>query len=55
LPKNGDRHPWRVLQNYTAEKKILTQDPVDDGVMIFSAPAFAGAHREAEETLIAAE
>ena len=55
LPKNGDRHPWRVLQNYAAEKKILTQDPVDDGVMIFSAPAFAGAHREAEETLIAAE
>ncbi len=36
LPKNGDKHPWRVLQNYTAEKKILTQDPVDDGVMVFS-------------------
>jgi monooxygenase len=35
LPKNGDRHPWRVLQNYTAEKKILTQDPVDDGVLVF--------------------
>ncbi|NJM50175.1 MAG: NAD(P)/FAD-dependent oxidoreductase [Sphingomonadales bacterium] len=36
LPKNGDRHPWRVLQNYAAEKKILTKDPVDDGVMLFS-------------------
>lgn len=36
LPKNGDRHPWRVLQDYAAEKKILTQEPVDDGVLVFS-------------------
>ncbi len=36
LPKNGTRAPWQVLQNYTAEKKILTKDPVDDGVMIFT-------------------
>jgi monooxygenase len=36
LPKNGDRHPWRVQQNYMAEKKILTQDAVDDGIMLFS-------------------
>jgi hypothetical protein len=55
LPKNGDRHPWRVLQNYTAEKKILTQDPIDDGVMVFSAPHFAGNHNADTETLIAAE
>jgi hypothetical protein len=55
LPKNGDRHPWRVLQNYAAEKKILTQDPVDDGVMVFSAPQFTQAHAENTETLIAAE
>jgi hypothetical protein len=43
------------LQNYTAEKKILTQDPIDDGVMVFSAPHFAGVHNENTETLIAAE
>jgi hypothetical protein len=55
LPKNGDRHPWRVLQNYAAEKKILTQDPVDDGVMVFSAPQYTRAHNENTETLIAAE
>jgi cation diffusion facilitator CzcD-associated flavoprotein CzcO len=36
LPKNGDRHPWRLLQDYAADKKILTQEPVDDGVMVFS-------------------
>jgi monooxygenase len=54
LPKNGDRHPWRVLQNYTAEKKILTQDPVDDGVLLFFGPQ-AAAKADVIETLIAAE
>ncbi len=57
LPKNGDRHPWRVLQNYAAEKKILTKEPVDDGVMIFSAPGRRDALFEAglAETLLAAQ
>ena len=54
LPKNGDRHPWRVLQDYAAEKKILTQDPVDDGVMLFSGPTVA-AKPQPLETLMAAE
>jgi len=54
LPKNGDRHPWRVLQNYVAEKKILSEDPVDDGVMVFSNPAVAQRDKVAE-TLLAAE
>lgn len=53
LPKNGDRHPWRVLQDYAAEKKILTKEPVDDGVMMFSGPKPAVVHHE--EELIAAE
>jgi UDP-galactopyranose mutase len=35
LPKNGDRHSWRMLQDYAAEKKNLNQEPVDDGVMVF--------------------
>jgi monooxygenase len=54
LPKNGDRHPWRVLQHYAAEKKILTQDPVDDGVLVFSGPT-AAAKADPVKTLIAAE
>jgi monooxygenase len=54
LPVNGDRHPWRVLQHYLAEKKILTKDPVDDGVMVFSGPV-AAAKEEPVETLMAAE
>lgn len=54
LPKNGDRHPWRVLQDYKAEKKILTQEPVDDGVIQFSGPKAVAAAGKPEE-LIAAE
>jgi cation diffusion facilitator CzcD-associated flavoprotein CzcO len=54
LPVNGDRHPWRVLQHYLAEKKILTKEPVDDGVMVFSGPV-AAAIAEPVEALIAAE
>jgi monooxygenase len=38
LPANGDRHPWRVVQDYRVEKRILTQEPVDDGVMVFTSP-----------------
>ncbi len=55
LPKNGDRHPWRVLQNYAAEKKILTQEPVDDGVMVFSRSKSGVANNDASQTLEAAE
>ena len=55
LPKNGDRHPWRVLQDYAAEKKILTQDAVVDGVMVFSRPEKVVKPQQEIETLLAAE
>lgn len=56
LPVNGDRHPWRVLQDYRAEKKILTKDAVDDGTLAFSNPAAVpAAANEAEAELVAAE
>jgi cation diffusion facilitator CzcD-associated flavoprotein CzcO len=56
LPANGDRHPWRVLQDYHAEKKILTKDPVDDGTLVFSNPSTAKfAANEGEVVLEAAE
>ncbi len=38
LPANGDRHPWRTVQDYRTETHILTQEPVDDGIMAFSNP-----------------
>jgi monooxygenase len=55
LPKNGDRHPWRVLQDYTAERKILTQEPVDDGIMRFDLPARPQKAAAAEALMVAAE
>jgi len=58
LPKNGDRHPWRVLQDYAAEKKILTKEPVDDGVMIFTnadTNQKIGSDPADEDALVAAE
>jgi monooxygenase len=56
LPKNGDRHPWRVLQNYAAEKKILSRDAIDDGVLRFSSPdTIAAVQKGVMPELIAAE
>jgi monooxygenase len=54
LPVNGDRHPWRVLQDYRAEKKILTKDAIDDGTLVFSNPV-AGVANDATADLVAAE
>jgi cation diffusion facilitator CzcD-associated flavoprotein CzcO len=59
LPKNGTHAPWQVLQNYHAEKKILTKDPVDDGVMIFTNAGtnqqIGAASEYDKEVLVAAE
>jgi monooxygenase len=56
LPVNGDRHPWRVLQDYHAEKKILTKDAIDDGTLVFLNPFHARQAVNAQAAdLIAAE
>ena len=36
LPSQGDRPPWTNPQSYSLDKKALTKDPIDDGVMTFS-------------------
>ncbi len=38
LPKQGDRMPWKLNQNYPLDRKILRKDPVDDGVIAFTSP-----------------
>ena len=43
LPKQGDRDPWLNAQDYKRDKKVFPTKPVDDGHMIFSNPAPAGA------------
>jgi monooxygenase len=39
FPKQGDKAPWLNHQTYKLDKKTLLEDPLDDGVLIFSAPA----------------
>ena len=36
LPRQGDHAPWLNSQNYTLDRKIIGQAPVDDGVLQFS-------------------
>ncbi len=38
LPKQGDRYPWLNPQNYKRDKKILCNDPLEDGVLTFDNP-----------------
>ncbi len=35
-PMQGDREPWSNPQNYTKDKKLFRQAPIDDGVMRFT-------------------
>lgn len=35
LPKQGDRMPWRLNQDYLFDRKVLREQPVDDGVLAF--------------------
>jgi len=36
LPSQGDRHPWQNLQNYKMDQKLMLEDTVDDGALVFS-------------------
>ncbi|WP_339692219.1 NAD(P)/FAD-dependent oxidoreductase [uncultured Parasphingorhabdus sp.] len=58
LPKQGDRKPWRLNQNYPKDIINLRHKAVNDGVIVFSRPS-AGAARlpeqPAEAEAIAAE
>jgi monooxygenase len=36
LPKQGDRTPWINRMDYRTDRRALRDDPVDDGVMLFT-------------------
>ena len=36
LPSQGNRHPWQNLQNYKLDQKLMLEDPIDDGALVFS-------------------
>ncbi len=48
LPRQGDRAPWTNTQNYVADRVIIREGPVDDGVLTFTSPADAAGIVEAE-------
>ena len=47
LPKQGDRAPWTNTQDYLADRKSLREEPVDDGVLLFSDPRATAARSDA--------
>ncbi len=48
LPRQGDHAPWINPQNYRTDRKLFRQDPLDDGVLVFT-KARAEAHQSPEE------
>jgi cation diffusion facilitator CzcD-associated flavoprotein CzcO len=39
LPRQGSKHPWKVLMHYGKDSKMLLQDPVDDNLLRFNKTA----------------
>jgi monooxygenase len=39
LPRQGSRHPWKVLMHYRKDSKMLLHDPVDDNMLQFDRTA----------------
>ncbi|MDO6442228.1 NAD(P)/FAD-dependent oxidoreductase [Marinobacter sp. 2_MG-2023] len=35
MPRQGKADPWRITMHYGKDKKMLVQDPVDDGILQF--------------------
>jgi len=44
LPRQGTKAPWKVTHDYQADRKVLREDPIDDGFLEFKA---AGRRRDA--------
>jgi cation diffusion facilitator CzcD-associated flavoprotein CzcO len=52
LPRQGDRAPWKLHQNYARDLVLLRYGKIDDGTLKFSAPNRAA--KKAEEPVRAA-
>ncbi|MEO8814147.1 MAG: NAD(P)/FAD-dependent oxidoreductase [Mycobacterium sp.] len=39
VPRQGSKHPWKVLMDYQKDSEILLEDPIDDGVLQFGMTA----------------
>ena len=47
FPKQGDRKPWRLNQNYIFDTMALKYGAIDDGTLVFTTRATASAGRQA--------
>ena len=36
MPKQGDRAPWLLKQNYLTDVRAIRRDDIDDGVLTFA-------------------
>ena len=43
LPRQGSKHPWKVLMHYEKDSKTLLEDPVEDGVLRFEGTSIGAA------------
>ncbi|MGA8255237.1 MAG: NAD(P)/FAD-dependent oxidoreductase [Nocardioides sp.] len=43
LPRQGDKHPWKVLMHYRQDSAMLLDEPIDDGLLAFEHPAVSEA------------
>lgn len=46
MPRQGRDGPWKVTMHYGKDKKMLVEDPVDDGVLVFEEPKAANITNE---------
>ncbi|KAA1170839.1 NAD(P)/FAD-dependent oxidoreductase [Marinobacter salinexigens] len=46
MPRQGREGPWKVTMHYGKDKKMLVEDPVDDGVLQFESPEAANTVNE---------
>lgn len=51
LPKQGDRAPWLVHQDYLADRKVLLREPVEDGVIQFEKAHPVTEHDESADAI----
>jgi hypothetical protein len=49
FPRQGDRKPWKLYQNYAKDMMMLRFGKLDDGAMAFSNPAPSNARPQVEE------
>ncbi len=53
FPKQGDREPWLNPQNYSVDKKLFREGPLEDGCLVFTRPASAETPEATEEPELA--